>query len=173
MINQESQLKLQAYLDGELSAPEAAEVQGWLSREPDAQALLDELRNTKAALLGFEEGCRLPESREFFWSKIEREIERQTKAPALARHTSLSYWLRHHFLPLSGVALLSCFLGVLYIESGRSAGQFGEMELASEDMGSYTFRDQSEKVTMVWLYDRSKSDSEFTQPAPVVSVEPE
>jgi anti-sigma factor RsiW len=172
MIDLDSQLKLQAYLDDELSNAEAAEVKRWLAEEPEAQALLDELRNTKSALVGYEATFKLPESREFFWSKIEREIERQTEAPAPAPNTSWLYRLRHHFLPLSGVALLTLFLGGLFVESGRPAGQFGEMEMASDQMGSYTFRDQKENVTMVWLYNHG-DDSEFTKAASLVSVEPE
>jgi len=172
MINLDSQLKLQAYLDGELAVEEAAEVKGWLDSHPEAQSLLTELRNTKTALLGHEAAFQLPETREFFWSKIEREIERQEEAPTGAPAVPWYVWLQRHFLPLSGVALLSCFLGVLFIESGRSAGQFGELEMASDDMGSYTFRDQSEKVTAVWLYNHG-DDSQFTQPASIVSVEPE
>jgi len=172
MINLDSQLKLQAYLDGELAVEEAAEVSGWLDRDPEARALLNELRNTKAALVGYESAFRLPESREFFWSKIEREIEKQEAAREEAPHVPWYVWLQRHFFPLSGVALLSCFLGVLFIESGRSAGQFGEMEMASDDMGSYTFRDQNDKVTMVWLYNHG-DESQFTDPSSVASVEPE
>ena len=58
----------------------------WLARDREAAALLEELRNTRAALAGFEAEVRLPESREFFWSKIEREIQRlEAPAPRPAR----------------------------------------------------------------------------------------
>ena len=42
MINHNSQLRLQAWLDGELPAREAAEVQDWLGKDQEAQALLAE-----------------------------------------------------------------------------------------------------------------------------------
>src|ERR1700716_3675106 len=71
------QLKLQAYLDGELPEAEAREAANWLARDREAVALHAELRNTRQALVGFEIGITLPESREFYWSKIQREIERQ------------------------------------------------------------------------------------------------
>ena len=82
VMDYNAQLKLQAFLDGELPEAEASEVANWLARDREAAALLEELRNTRSALAGFEAEVRLPESREFFWSKIEREIQRlETPAP--------------------------------------------------------------------------------------------
>src|SRR6267378_6728212 len=75
-MDYDAQLKLQAYLDGELPEAEAREVANWLARDREAAALHTELRNTRQALVGFEVGVELPESREFFWSKIRREIHR-------------------------------------------------------------------------------------------------
>ena len=79
MLEWEEQLKLQAFLDGELPEKEARAMAEKLAREPDSAALLAELRQTRDALAGFEAEIRLPESREFFWSKIEREIQRSEK----------------------------------------------------------------------------------------------
>ena len=77
-MKQELQLKLQAYLDGELPDGEAREAADLLAQDAEARALLAELKNTRAALAGFEADIKLPESREFYWSKIEREIQRQS-----------------------------------------------------------------------------------------------
>ena len=74
MNNHDDQLKLQAHFDGELPEPEARAVANWLARDREAVALLAELRNTRKALKGFESDIKLPETREFYWSKIEREI---------------------------------------------------------------------------------------------------
>src|SRR5947208_8623721 len=113
----DAQLKVQAYLDGELPEAEAREVALWLARDGEAVGLLGELRNTRQSLVGFEIGVTLPESREFFWSKIEREIQRQEQparqpqsAPFLAR-------LQRFLMPASAVAVLA--LAVLLIN-----GQF-------------------------------------------------
>jgi anti-sigma factor RsiW len=170
MINHDSQLKLQAFLDGELSAREAEEVQRWLAKDQEAQLLLAELQNTNASLVGYEAEIKLPESREFFWSRIQREIERQTPAPVSKPSFSLAGWLQRHLVPASGlgVALLAILLVVQLHPA--SASQLGEMELSSNDMGAVTFRNQEEKVTVVWLYDRS--DSEFTDPAVFASIDP-
>jgi len=164
MITRDAQLKLQAYLDGELPAADAAEVQALLACDAEAQLLRDELQATKSVLTGGETACRLPESREFFWSKIQREIERQeSRAPELEKISWLE-WLQRHLLPVSGVALVACLAGIFVLSLGGSSGQLGEMELASDDMGSYTFRDQEQGTTMVWLYNRN-ADSTSAEPA--------
>src|SRR5438445_6994113 len=75
-MDYDKQLKLQAFLDEELSEAEAREVASWLAQDQEMTLLLAELRNTRQAVSRFEAGIRLPESREFYWSKIEREIER-------------------------------------------------------------------------------------------------
>src|SRR5881296_2996806 len=77
MINHETELKLQAYLDGELSPGEAKTVADLLRRDAGAQALYQELRIAKSLLAENELERKLPESGEFYWSKIRRQIERE------------------------------------------------------------------------------------------------
>jgi anti-sigma factor RsiW len=157
MIAQESQLKLQAYLDGELAEGERAEVEALMARDAEAMALFAELSNTTKALAGHEAEIHLPESREFFWSKIERQIERerQSKPVREPARMSLFAWVQRHLMPVSGAALLACLIGTFALRGDGSVIGVGETELASDDMGSYTYRDQEQDVTMVWLYDHS------------------
>ncbi len=177
-MNHDAQLKLQAYRDGELPAAEAAEVQSWLARDAEARALLAELEHTAKALSGNEAELKLPESREFFWSKIEREIQRleqpATRDPA--REISWTVWVRQQFAPLAGLASLAIVLGLLIAHPGgrSSVADSGviDLALASDDMGAHTFRDQDQRITVVWLDDRTQ-DSEFTTPEPFASVQPE
>ena len=154
-MKHDDQLKLQAFLDGELPAREAAEVQTWLARDTDWQALLAEFRHTHAALAGHESGLQLPESRDIFWSKIEREINRTpiTHAPTL-RLTWLAR-LRRQLVPLSGIATVTVIFSVVALHSLGGSGRGDEMELTSQDMGAYTYRDQANKMTVVWFYDHS------------------
>jgi anti-sigma factor RsiW len=174
MIHHDAQLRLQAYLDGELPAAEAAEVHAWLDRDAEAQLLLTELRNTTGALAGHEAGIGLPESREFFWSRIEREITRleQPAKPQLVPLAGWLAWIQQQFAPLVGVAALVVLLGVLFMQSGHSAApDSGEIELAADDMHAHTFRDEAQRMTVVWHSDRA--DSEFTMAEPVASLETE
>ncbi len=170
MNNHDSELKLQAYLDGELPAREAAEVKEWLAKDPDGQALLAELQNTKAAMTGGETEFTLPESREFFWSKVQREIEQQEKAAGAVAKMSWVSWVRHHLVSVGGAVALTCVMGIMLLRG--AGGPLGEMDMTSDDMGAYTFRDQQAKMTVVWFYDKS-DDSEFTEPAAIASMDPE
>src|ERR1700731_3639121 len=88
----EAQLKLQAFLDGELPEAEARELSDKARQDPEATALLGELRLTREAFKGFEQDIKLPESREFYWSKIQRQLEPQEVASQPARAGGL--WLR-------------------------------------------------------------------------------
>ena len=170
MNNHDSELKLQAYLDGELPEGEAAEIKAWLEGELDGQALLTELRNVKAAMSQGEAELKLPESREFFWSKVQREIEREEKKAAAVPAISWFSWVRHHLVSVGGAVALTCILGLMVLS--RGGGALSEVDVASDDMGAYTFRDQQAKMTVVWFYDKS-DDSETAEPAAIASMDPE
>jgi anti-sigma factor RsiW len=170
-MNDESQIKLQAYLDGELPAGEAAEVRQWLARDAEARALLAELQNTNAALAGHEAEVKLPESREFFWSKIEREIGRQSAAEAPARKSFWARWGWRGLVPAGGFAAV-CLLALHLANPGAASAEFvPELELASDDMGAYTYRNQEDGLTMIWLYDRT-GEAKSGQPALMASSTP-
>ena len=79
-MNQELQLKLQAYLDGELAPAELREITELLAQDTESKALYAELQATKALVRGNELEHKLGESREFYWSKIAREIDRDCRS---------------------------------------------------------------------------------------------
>jgi len=89
MINHETELKLQAYLDSELSAGEAKAIADLLGRDAGAQALYQELRIAKVAFGRERIGTELPDSREFYWSKIRRQIERRNRCRRTDERTIL------------------------------------------------------------------------------------
>lgn len=151
-MTEEQQLKLQAFLDGELPETDAREVAAWLARDADATALAGELRNTRQALADFEPALKLPESREFYWSKIKRDIERSAPAPASVKSVSPFTLLRRILLPLGGVAVLALG-GVLTLHqlSGGSGVQPIQVNAVLADAGAFTYRDQSQGMTVVWL----------------------
>ena len=166
-MNLDDQLKLQAWLDGELPEDEAAAMSDRVARDPEARALMTELQNTATALKDFEAGVKLPESREFFWSKIEREIERSSRAePAPERPLSWMAWLLRYVAPVGAAAALML---AMLIGGGKSVAQAGELEVNSNEMGAYTYRDQQERITVVWFYDRGP-ETQFTPVAALASV---
>ena len=152
-MDHSKQLKVQAWLDGELSDAQASKVAKWLEQDRDAAALAGELRNTCEALTGFEAEVRLPESREFYWSKIEREIRRQ-ETPAPAAAPGVSYWTLFRRLLFPASALAAVVLGALVLLQSAgpaSAPQAAPFETASADPGVLTYHDYTVGATLVWL----------------------
>lgn len=157
----QDQLKLQSYLDGELSKAEAREVSAWLARDQEAMALATELRQTNAALGGFEQEVRLPESHDFHWSKIKRQIEHEERLePAPAAVVPWSVRLRRFMMPLTGLAVAALLLLVVTHESGSGPGDT-KAETALQDSGAFTYHDSNAGATLVWL--SYPADEEFTQ----------
>jgi anti-sigma factor RsiW len=151
-MDYKAQLKLQALLDGELPKAEASEATNWVARDREAAALLEELRHTRDALTGAETGVRLPESREFFWSKVQREIQRlEAPAPKPARPSYLAI-LRRFLVPASAVAVVLIAGLMLSLPGGFvSSTPATVLETAVADSGTFTYRDYSAGATLVWL----------------------
>jgi anti-sigma factor RsiW len=160
----DQELKIQAYLDGELSPRESREVQAWLATDSEAQALLTELKLTRSTLVGNEPEAKLPESREFFWSKIERQIEAEAPAEAAAR---IPFWLawRRYFAPVAGVAIVAVLavFSIRVVDVPEDANShLAEVENLSEHSSSISFRSQSENMFVVWVSpkDQPSEDAE-------------
>jgi anti-sigma factor RsiW len=163
-MSEEQQLKLQAFLDGELPEREEREILAWTQRDGAAAALLAELKNTRQTILKSRPQLSVPESREFFWSKIEREI-RRLEPPAAARpDVSIFAALRRFLLPASAIATL-VIAGMIahfnvpktVVESmADSDATTVETTLASTD--ATTYRDASEGTTLVWFSDSAAAN---------------
>jgi len=161
-MKQELELKLQALLDGELSPGEAAEVSALLEGDAQARALHAELQQTCLAMKGNEPEHRLPESREFFWSKIEREIERLESAPA---PSATPWWLafvRRNLAAVSGVGVAAALVVLAafqfnYLSPDRL---LEEIDNPLDDTSSFSFRSESQKMTVVWITDGSAATAD-------------
>src|ERR1041384_1079271 len=119
-MNLEQQLKVQAYLDGELSEREARQISDLIASDREAQLLLTELRNTKNALTGNELEIKLPETREFYWSQLQRQIERANPPAAASRPNPLAAKFLRIFAPVAGAVALVA-LTVMTHEPGTPA----------------------------------------------------
>jgi len=153
-MNAETQLKVQALVDGELPAKEAAQVEALLASDARARQLAAALKATRDALRDNEPPMTVPESRDFYWSKIAKEIERLEAAEARPARRPALAGLWRWLAPAGGLAAVAALVMI------KSAGPSLEMALtevhmASPDMGAMTFSDQEAGVTMIWLYDRS------------------
>ena len=158
MNDLEEQLKLQAFLDGELLPDEAKQVAESLARDASAQALLTELKQTKAALASNELPRTLDELREFYWSKISRQIEREAAASeAGSRREQAPSWWRW-FAPLAGTAALAGVLAmILRLDSRSPSASLKEAEVIEaqhEDSSIISFRSESEGISVIWVATR-------------------
>jgi anti-sigma factor RsiW len=157
------ELELQAWVDGELSPRDASRVAALVDASPEMGALANELRTTAAFVSANEPEARLADSRDFYWSKIRREIERgEAVRPSAPGFDWQSLW-RRLSTPLSGLALVA----VLALGSFNLLRQPGVEELAghhmievedlSEDIGSISYKSQSENMFVVYLYTKDQS----------------
>jgi anti-sigma factor RsiW len=157
MIEQDTQIKIQAFLDGELAGAEAREIAALIARDREAAMLHTELKHTRQALAGAETGVTLPETREFYWSKIRREIEK-TEQPQAAPLPEPSLWqlVSRLLKPVTAVAVVVLLGAVVFNQIGLNGGS--DLLVASSDMDTITFRDDSDGTTYVWFADSSEND---------------
>jgi len=181
-MTDEQQLKLQAFLDGELTAGDVRAVEAWLARDSAAAALLSELQHTRSALAGFERpetagasstaaAVKCPESREFYWSKIKREIERTTPAAGSApvRTESLFARLRRTLIPLSAAAVLA-IVGLVTLRQYSAGDRAIAVNSMLADAGAFTYRDEAQGMTVVWL--SYPAENKFAQKSSGVTLSP-
>jgi anti-sigma factor RsiW len=154
MNRQEQNLRLQALLDGELEAADARAIEQWLAQDADARALFAELQQTRLQLAGNEAELRLPESREFFWSKIERDIRRlETAESGAPRTTAPLAWLRRWLAPAAAFAAVA--LAITFTQRpGSLDGANTVVEDSQEGISSKAYHDQAAGITMVWVSDQ-------------------
>lgn len=149
-MKQDLQLKIQAFVDGELPENEAGEVASLAAREAEVNDLIRELRFTRGAIKGHLEGLRLPETREFFWSKIEREILALTPEEEPAYDVSWFVRLKRVLAPAVAVALLAIG-GWVAVNWSSNGSRDVEVQAALADSGAVTYRDQDAGMTVVWF----------------------
>lgn len=151
-MKEELQFKLQAHLDDELPAAEVREVAEWVAQDAEARALFAELKNTRGALKDFESEIKLPESREFYWSKIQREIARSQKPRTTEQPSWLAAWSRRFLVPAGALAAL-VVASMLVMRQTPVGTALGDPESVSKfaDSEAFTYRDYSTGMTLVWL----------------------
>ena len=155
-MKSELQLKVQAYLDNELSTAEARKVGSWINSDPAARDLFNELKETKELVAQNELQSVLSDSRDFYWSKIQRGIAQAEREPERAARP---WWLRF-MAPVAGaVAIFALLLTVVdrggkpmtLSQTGLSIGAPLQEVEQSPEVSTITFRSEAEGVTVVWL----------------------
>jgi anti-sigma factor RsiW len=166
-MNTELLLKLQSWVDGELSEAEARQVAELVRTDKEAAALATELKMTSGFLAGNELEVKLPESREFYWSKIERAIER---AEAEAPERDAVPWLvalRRFLVPVSGFALVAFItvasIGVLKTGNhGAGTADDPNQYLVQEEnlsthVDTVSYKAKSENMFVVYVINKDEA----------------
>ncbi len=143
-MDEKKSLELMALLDGaeELGRREA--VEAWLKSEPDAAALRDELTWVSQALRSHEPVAKVPETREFYWSQIQRRIQAEAAQAAPAKPTRrLSDWLSW-LVPIAGVAAVTMLFTVHPWQPGSRTSGLNEASAT-------TYTSETDGVTIHWI----------------------
>lgn len=152
-MNRESQLKLQAWLDGELSPVDVRDVLRRVERDAEAAALARELKLTRQWLATGELKRPVPETREFYWSQIARRLAPRDPAvaPALPAGRILARWWRW-LVPAAAVCVLAAvWLLPRLTPPSSAAAHPAEVETPTDELGSFTFHSENEQMTVVWV----------------------
>jgi anti-sigma factor RsiW len=152
-MTRETQLKLQAWLDGELPAADAREVRRLVERDPDAAALARELKLTRQWLAAGETLHPVPESREFYWAQIARHLTpRESATPAVWQPAfDWRRWLAWLAPAAAALVLLGVWLLPRLAPPQSAVTRAPEIETPSDDLGTFTFRSDTEQMTVVWV----------------------
>src|SRR5436190_16225279 len=147
-MNVDLGMKLQAYLDGELAGSEAQQVAALVENDAEARSLFGELQQTRTMLRGNEPEMLLPESREFFWSKIEREIS-PAETPAAEAVPAWLLFLRRHLRAITGISVAAALAMFVAFQMNVFPRElFEEIDNPLDDTGAFSFRSESQRMTL-------------------------
>ena len=155
-MNQELQLKVQAHLDHELGERESREIAAYIAREPEAGRLCAELGELSRLLKDNELTVKYPETREFYWSQIKRELNRNPQSSAQAARPAYRWWARF-VAPALGAAVLGlALLSILRTGSGPGGLNYlQEIDTPLDDTSAISFHSQSAGMTVVWVQNKA------------------
>lgn len=174
-MNDDAQLKLMAYVDGELPADEAAAIEAQLKTDREAADLVAELRWAAEAVSGNELELVVPESREFYWSKISQAIEFEARQAQRAVSRPIAKWWHKVLMPVAGMAALVFVFtftlpnqqdGTVGEGAGSLTGAGSSLETAA-DVNVYEFYDERENMSVIWVTPGAETDPKSPQRDPL------
>jgi anti-sigma factor RsiW len=157
------ELKLQALLDAELPPSEAERMRRLAVADPEAARLLAELQNIRTALRQNEPTAAVLETRAFYWSKIQRQIQLEaawSPSPAPSWLERFRRWL----VPLAGMSAVAAVLLVLLHPSAPQVA-LNEVSPAA-GARARAFRDNSAGINFVVVQETSPPSGSFVDTPP-------
>ncbi|MBC8244798.1 MAG: hypothetical protein H8E20_10435 [Verrucomicrobia bacterium] len=157
MNENETELRVQALVDGELTGTEAEALRTRIEGDDALRELHARLTAVRGLMHGAELPRPLPEPGDFHWSQISNAIQyEERQAKRLARPASGMGSLLRWVTPLAG---LGCILLLLTSPSrhngppdlGILLGSDHELELSADEIDVMTFNTGDDNMSIVWL----------------------
>lgn len=163
MITANDKLKIQAYVDGELSRAEARKVESLISSDNEARCLYEELKATSVLLKQNEPEVKLTVPRELYWQQIYSKIQQADNQPVsvLEHLYNLVHFAlaKKYFVPVTAAIVLLIGFFTLKEIARPTEDYLVVIENVAEEVGSYSFRASSEKMFVVWIYNKEIPDT--------------
>lgn len=150
-MNIETCLEIQAYVDGELNATRRAAVERLCATQPEARQLSDELTALRNSLCANEPQYQVPETREFYWSQIQRRLPAAEKVSS--GNTLIgSSWVRW-LAPLAGLAAVVALVTLPHPESPATTtlASLSPSPSSASAASSVVYRSDADGVTVHWI----------------------
>jgi len=153
IMKTETCLEIQAYVDGELDASRRAVVERLCATDSEARQLSDGLKALRSAVRANEPEIHVPESREFYWSQIQRRMSAASAtAPTTDTGAAWTQWMRW-LVPMAGAAAVVSLL-TLPGREGQTTTTLASMSPAptySAPASSVIYRSDTDGVTVHWI----------------------
>ena len=155
MNENETELRVQALVDGEITGREAEELRACIEGDDALRELHARLTAVRGLMAGAELLRTLPESGDFHWSQISGAIEREDReVKRLARPVPGVNRLLRWVMPLAGAACLVLLL-TLQLNAppdlGILLGSDHELDLSADEIDVMTFNTGDDAMSIVWL----------------------
>lgn len=156
-MNIRQQLKVQAYLDGELSPHAARQVESLLRHDREAKRLYASLKETRKILRKNEGPVALPVSGDYYWSRIEQRMMTLglPSAPAHAWWPPVWAWLARRWkwlAPAAAAGALLLLMSPAKVSWPHPIDLTGlEVESEYADANVVTFQSEADDITVVWV----------------------
>ena len=157
MNENETELKVQALVDGELTGAQAEAMRARIEGNDALRELQARLTVARRLMNDAELQRKLPESGDFHWSQISQAIEREDRqARLLAKSSTGAGWPLRWLTALAGAA---CILLLLSSPSrhdgppdlGILLSSDHELELSDDEIDVMTYNTGDDNMSIVWL----------------------
>lgn len=148
----ETCLEIQAYLDGELEPSRRTAVAAYCEQDPEARALCHSLQVVRDAVRQHEPESCLSDSREFYWSQVQRRIAAAERQAQTAPDRSLPAWtgIFRWLVPVAGLAAVTLVF-TLRDTPGQVLGSGDLVAALPSAATSVEYRSDADGVTIHWI----------------------